>query len=295
MRLRPFSNRSRAWRVLVSAPLLVVVLLVSGCTSRFIYNRLDTLASWYFESLVALNDGQRTELRTWLENTLAWHRRSELTRYAAFLSDLSASAAQPGDHNSYDAVRKRFEGLVSDLAEKTAPEASQLLVTLSPQQIDELVDNLAEKTRESTEENAEAVAEHEWHPNQIKSVTRQVKRWTGSVTPAQKQIVATVVNELEPTYLEWAESQDAWRNALRDALLTRDTQSEGGPPQRVLELLREPDHAWTEAYSQKVARNRERYLRLFGELDVSLTAQQRDHLRNELTKLAQQLHNLAQD
>lgn len=293
--MRQFSNNSRAWRALVTAPLLVVVLLVSGCSSRFIYNQLDTFASWYFESLVSLNDGQRTELRAWLESTLAWHRSSELTRYAAFLNDLAASAAQPGDHDSYDAVRKRFEGLVADLAAKTAPEASHLLLTLSPQQLDELVANLAEKTRESTEENAEAVAAHEWQPRQIKSITKQVKRWTGSVSPEQKQIVATIVSELEPTYLEWAESQEAWRNALRDALLTRDMESEGGPPPRVLELLTEPSHAWTEAYSQKVARNRERYLRLFGELDASLSATQRTHLRNELTKLAQQLHHLAQD
>ena len=32
-----------------------------------------------------------------------------------------------------------------------------------------------------------------------------------------------------------------------------------------------------------------------GELDAALTSQQRDHLREELTKLSQQLHRLAKD
>src|SRR5690606_33781940 len=50
----------------IAAVLVVLCLVLSGCTARFIYNRLDTVATWYFQSLVSLNDAQRSELRAWL-------------------------------------------------------------------------------------------------------------------------------------------------------------------------------------------------------------------------------------
>jgi Family of unknown function (DUF6279) len=279
--------------LLIGAPLLVCTLLASGCTAGFVYNRLDTFAGWYFESLVSLNDGQRTELRAWLERTLAWHRGSELTRYAAFLNDVSITIAQPGTQQSYDEMRTRFQGLIEDLVKKTAPEASQLLTRLSPQQVDELLESLADKTQESTAKNAEAVEEGEWKPAQTKDIARQVKRWTGSISARQKSIVAAHVDELEPTYADWAESQQAWRDALREALLARDTTESDEPPTRVLQLLEDPDRQWTSAYSQKVARNRLRYQQMLMDLDASLSAQQRKHLRAELLKLSQQLTRLA--
>lgn len=292
--LRRTSQHRRAWQRLIGVPLLLCALVTTGCTTAFFYNRLDTFAGWYFESLVSLNDVQRTELRGWLERTLAWHRRSELSRYASFVNDLSATVEKPGTQESYDEIRLRFQGLIDDLIQKTAPEASELLTHLTPAQVEELLDNLEEKTRESTEESAEAVAENQWKPEQVKSISRQVKRWTGSITPQQKQLIATHIAQIEPTYLEWAESQAAWRDALRDALLAPPIEESDEASQRVLGLLEDPNRQWTDAYSAKVDRNRARYQQMLMELDASLSPQQREHARAELVKLSRQLTRLAQ-
>jgi hypothetical protein len=292
--LRRTSQHRRTWQRLIGVPLLLCALVTTGCTTAFFYNRLDTFAGWYFESLVSLNDVQRTELRGWLERTLAWHRRSELSRYATFVSDMSATVEKPGTQESYDEARLRFQGLIDDLIQKTAPEASELLTHLSPAQIDELLDNLAEKARESTEESAEAVADDEWRPEQVKSIARQVKRWTGSITPQQKQLIAVHIAEIEPTYAEWAESQEAWRDALRGALLAPSLEETDDTSDRVLGLLEDPNRHWTDAYSAKVTRNRGRYQQMLMELDASLSAQQREHLKSQLLKLSRQLTRLAQ-
>jgi Family of unknown function (DUF6279) len=292
MRLPEIFQRRRTWHLLIGAPLLIGVLAVSGCSSSFVYNRLDTLATWYFGSLVSLNDGQRSELKAWLERTLAWHRQSELARYAAFVNDVSTSFAQPRERATYDAIREQFQDLIDDLVKQTAPEASRLLASLSPQQVEELLDNMAEKTRDSAKESAEAIAEDEWRPEQTRNFVRQVKRWTGAVTPEQKRLITQTVEQLEPTYEDWAESQHAWREALRAALMTQTTGERHTRPS-VLELLEKPNQQWTTPYSQKVARNRERYQQLLMDLDATLTTEQRQHLRTELTKLAQQLTRLA--
>lgn len=266
---------------------------MAGCSTAFVYNRLDTFAGWYLESLVSLNDGQRTEMRSWLERTLAWHRKSELTRYAAFLSDVSTTIEQPGTAESYEVIRVRFQGLIDDLITKTAPEASQLLTRLSPAQVDELLDNLEEKAQESKEDDAQSVADNKWKPGQTKSIARQVKRWTGSVSTEQKNIIAEHVNELEPTYADWADSQQAWRDALRDALRSQEAAESDEASPRVLQLLEDPDKQWTADYSTKVARNRARYQQMVLALDATLSTEQRKHLSAELLKLSQQLTRLA--
>lgn len=292
MRLRQLFNR-RTWHVLVGAPLLACLLITAGCSARFLYNRLDTLAGWYFESLVSLNDGQRTELRAWLERTLAWHRESELARYAVFIDDVAVMVAQPNPRETYDAMRTRFQGLLDSLIAKTAPEASRLLLRLSPEQVDELLANLEEKALESTQESAEEVADGKWRPDQTKNIIKQMKRWTGDASKPQKELIAATVAQLEPTYAEWADSQRAWRQALREALAQRAATEDDATSSRVLELLEDPDRQWTSAYAAKVARNRERYQQLIMALDATLSAEQREHLRTELTNLANTLTRLA--
>ena len=92
---RPISLRRPAHWYFGRALVLWLALSAAGCT-KLVYNRLDTLAGWYMEGLVSLDDTQRADLRSWLGQTLQWHRRSELARYAQFLRELAADAAQPG-------------------------------------------------------------------------------------------------------------------------------------------------------------------------------------------------------
>ena len=293
MRLPQLLQHRHRWHVFVGVPLLLCVLVISGCSTRFLYNRLDTLASWYFESLVSLNDGQRSELRAWLERTLAWHRQSELTRYAEFVHDIAETVDQPATPEVHESLRVRFQGLLDSLISKTAPEASELLIHLSPHQVDELLANLAKKSAESLEESAEAVADNEWRPKQTKDLLKQLKKWTGATTPQQKQLIEATVARLEPTYEDWADSQQLWRDALRAALLQQRSSEGAISHEDVLNLLADPDQKWTAAYSAKVKRNRDLYQQLLMELDASLTREQRQHLRVELDKMANMLARLA--
>ena len=108
------------WRRARLASLVVALALgVASCTN-FFYNRLDTLAAWYIQDLVSLDDDQRSNLRSWLEGTLQWHRKSELMRYVQFLRDLSGAAARPGDPTTYQTIESQVETFGSRLSEKQA-------------------------------------------------------------------------------------------------------------------------------------------------------------------------------
>ncbi len=269
------------------ACVLLVAGLVGGCT-KLMYNRLDSLAAWYVGSLVSLDQQQRSDLRSWLSQTLEWHRESELSRYAQFLRELASQASRPATPDVYRGVTQRIEGFSNDFVMQTAPQAASLLLQLSPEQVDEFIANLEEKSRERAEESLDEISSGTWHEQRVKDAQRQLKRWTGVATIEQKEILRATTAQLQPTSNEWLESQRQWRTALRAALQDRD---EG----RILQLLREPERQWTEQYSAKSERNREHTFALLQSLDASLTAAQRERVQRELIKLAEQLEALTEE
>jgi hypothetical protein len=281
-----------ACRYLRVLGVLLVALAATGCT-KVMYNRLDTLAGWYVSGLVSLDDQQRADLRSWLAQTLQWHRESELTRYVRFLRELSSEVAQPGQRDAYERAIERVEGFAADFAAQTAPEATRLLLELSPAQVEELLANLEEKSLERAEDDADEIKAGTWQANRNKNTQRQIKRWTGSVTEEQKLLVREATQRMQPTLEDWLESQRRWRTALREALADRD--SPQAAQQRILQLLREPETQWTAQYKSKETANREQMLALLTALDASLTPAQRERMQRELVALAERLEALTEE
>ena len=269
--------------------MLLLAASAAGC-AKFMYNRLDTLAAWYIGDLVSLDDQQRSDVRAWLGQTLQWHRTSELGRYATFLREFSATIAQPLGRETFQRAFDRVEGFVGDFTAQTAPQATRLLLELSPAQVEELLTNLEEKSNERSEDERDAIRDGTWQAKRIKNTQRQVKRWTGAISDEQKRLVDETMQHIQPTTLEWLDSQRQWRAALRDAFSNRDTAEK-----RILALLREPDTQWTAQYKTKEASNREQILSLLTALDASLTPAQRERMQHELTSLAERLEALTED
>lgn len=274
------------------APIAVLIVIVSGCTSTFLYDRLDTLAGWYVENLVSLDDEQRLQMRSWLEQTLQWHRQSELTRYTQFLRDMANERAQPGTIAAYRSAQQRIEGFYDDLLTHTGPEAAQLLLQLSPSQFDEFQRNLEKKASKNAREPAELVRNGEWHKRRTKQIAQQLKGRTGAISEVQQQIIENTVAKLEPTYAQWLESQQRWRAALRAAWEKRATQEAAHA--QLLELLKNANHYWSPEYRRQNEQNRIYVFEMLAALDASLSASQRQRLREEFVKLAEQLERLAE-
>ena len=283
---RRVSTMSRLMRLLC---VLLLAASASGC-AKLVYNRLDTLAAWYVGNLVSLDDQQSADLQAWLAQTLAWHRESELGRYASFLRELSSEVERPSDRAAYLRAFDRIEGFVADFASQTAPQATRLLLELTPAQVEEFLANLEEKSQERSTDSLKEIRKGTWQTNRIKETQRQVKRWTGTITEEQKLLVREMSQQIQPTTSEWLESQRQWRAALRDAFSNRGTAEE-----RILQLLRAPDSQWTEQYKTKEASNREQALSLLIALDASLTPAQRGRMQHELIELAERLEALTEE
>ena len=272
--------------------ILAVFLLLTGCTSAFVYNRLDTLVAWYLEGLVTLKKSQRADLREWLSETLDWHRDSELGRYAAFVRELAEDAGASAGRATFERAEEQFRVFTRGVADRTAREAAQLLLDLSDSQIEELIASLEERSQERLEEEQELLEKDDWHEHRAKQITKQFKRWVGRVQPEQVELIRKTAQQLQPSYPEWLESQRAWRAALLDALSKRK-QSPEVAASELTTLLTDADDYWTAEYRAKLEANRTRTIDLLVALDASLIDSQRSELQTRLLKFAEDLESLA--
>lgn len=288
-------TRSTALHRLARLGVLMLALAsgLSGCTN-FLYDRLDTLAAWRVQELVSLDDDQLDDLKAWLKSTLAWHRQSELHRYAQFLRELASRSAHPGTVATYKKTEAQIDEFSDRVVAHTAPDIARLLMRLTPAQLAELDANLAAKAKERNKASLDAVADGKWHDKRARALEKQIKRWTGSITKEQQQLLARQISRFDSTAADWLESQAHWRKAMLGALQERLVagQSPQANEERILALLRKPESQWTPTYLSKSTRNREQTWAVLESIDASLTASQRAHLQRELTELAQQLETM---
>jgi hypothetical protein len=270
----------------LGAGLLVVAL--AGCGTKLVYDRMDRLAGWYLGGLVSLDADQRSSLDRWLEVSLDWHRESELERYAAFLRDLEADLARPLSYEEYDRVRLTIEAFWRDFVAGTVPHSAELLTSLSPEQVEELIASLEEEDREDAEELADRSLEERMERRR-KRMQRGVERWTGRLDASQRAIVAAAAADLRPLDAQRLDYRAQWRERLRTALLAPADMA----PAEIERLLAEPQATWTDAYRDGIADNRRRILQMLAELDATLSSAQRDRMRARLGELAGDLESLA--
>lgn len=268
----------------------VIVLVLSGCGAKLFYERIDTVVGWYLGSLVSLDSTQRSSLQQWLEISLDWHRTSQLERYAAFLRDLEARLAAPLSYEDYDRARVTVESFWRDLIDGTVPRAAELLGSLSAQQVDELMVSLEEEDREESEQLAGRTPE-ERAEERAKRLRRGVERWTGRLDAEQRAVVAAAAGGMQPLGQAALDNRARWRAQLRTALL----ESPDDAVTAAARLLTDPEQTWTDDYRDRRIHNRHLILRLLADLDATLSAAQRDRMRERIAELAADLESLARE
>ena len=269
---------------------LAALLLVSGCTTGFVYNRLDRVAYWYFSRQVTLSDAQSSDLKTELTQLLQWHRRSELPRYSALLEELARDAARPLGRRRIDAIRLEVEELWRDVLRQVAPRAAGWLADLTDEQIDELLANLAQDDEELREKYCEP-DERTLARRRERSLASAIEEWTGRLTREQRSLVRAAVADLDATGCEWVANQKIFRQELRRLLVTRTRDREFSDA--LTQLLLTPEERWTDTYRERFVANRERVITLLAEIDVTLSPRQRARLVRRFDRLAQDLRDLA--
>jgi hypothetical protein len=284
---RPASALIRIGRVLVACALLS---MLAACGTRFVYNRLDWLSRYYLSSQVTLDDEQSRALQSNLDAFFAWHRRSELPRYATFLDRMANDAVRPVTLPQLEAGQREVEAFLRDSVAHGAPSAARWLSGLRPEQVDELFANLAEKDRKARAGKCESTSA-ERRQKRTREFIDNVENWTGKLGRAQRQMIATRYATLRTDECDELSARERSRTEFR-ALVDR-YRSQPEFADRIAEFLLHPEDRRDAAYREDWEADRARFLRLLADINHSLTPAQRAHTIERLKLYAREIRGLA--
>lgn len=204
------SLRSRA------VVLAVLVGLLSGCSIKLAYNNADRLIRWGIDDYIDLTRDQRNYLNPELKRLLYWHRTTQLPRYASTLRTLQEDIARAvggdavalsADFGDFIETALSWSEVIEQRGRRTG---SQMLASLTAQQIEEL----PERLRKDNEELAEDEQGQSLEDNQkrwAKEVRKGLQRFTGRFTPEQRQFLETQAQQYEPERALWVAYRERWQ------------------------------------------------------------------------------------
>ncbi|MCO1333878.1 DUF6279 family lipoprotein [Microbulbifer sp. OS29] len=269
--------------------LFLVATFIGSCSSiQFAYNNVDYLIRWKLHDYVNLTQRQKQELQAALSSFFHWHRQTQLPRYADFLSQLANEVEQGQLETPQLApVEKQLRQFIHAASSNAYDLLLPIAAQLTPHQIDQLQQNLRKKQRKMLEKWQRSP----WkiQRRRDRQIRRESRRWLGTLTESQKQLIAAWVAQVEYNPLLRSEQQHLWQDAVIDLL----RQKPPGYLDKLRDLLENPEQLWSDQY-RKTQEERHQQARELGKQILSSTSPaQRHHLSKTLRDYAQDFRTLS--
>lgn len=234
--------------------LLLTIALLSACSStRTAYRYADWGVNWWVDDYVTLTGEQEQQLARDLDNLRQWHCTAELPRYRQWLHELVRDTRSGDlDRARVSYHQQRLFDFLPGLLEQAAPTATNLLASLSDEQVAELARNMARNHGEMEEkfllDSAEARAEA-----RAERTIERIENWLGPLNNRQQRI-AREWSESRGRQTEiWLEGRRNWQLALLDELEQRDSPDFG---ERIRYLLVNSEEVRGDAYQEMMTESR---------------------------------------
>ncbi|GAB4347938.1 MAG: hypothetical protein Kow006_08100 [Gammaproteobacteria bacterium] len=259
--------------------LLVMVSLLTGCSAtQLAYRNADFLLTRYALRTLDLNGEQKRDLENRLERWLVWHREQQAPR---LLSRLSAARHLVTDGLTREEsgwLITTLRGSYKEVVAGLVPVAAETLLSLSPDQIDELERSFRE---ENEKFHSKVLAEEAVRREQdrFEWFEKQLERWVGDLNPEQAAWLKTQLLRYPSTAELWQRYREVQQDRLV-ALLRR-----GAGRAELIDFL----HGWSVERRDLPPRYARARKELYDELperlvefDRLLTDRQRRYLNDRL-------------
>ena len=266
------------------AMLLVTIFVVSGCSStKLAYRYADWGIIWWVEDFITLTEPQKQQLNADIENLKGWHCSTELPRYRTWLdslqSDLAAGDPGPAEVSS---LQSQLTTFIPPLLNQITPIASNLLSSLSNEQVHELENNMTEKHKELEEKflagDSEQIAEA-----RAERTAERAERWLGSLNGRQQSSINNWSENRAGQTEIWLEGRKNWQKSLLEALKNRN---KPGFEATITELINNPEAGRGEAYAEMMDRSMQAMTSLIQDLLMASQPSHLDHLTLRASELS---------
>ncbi|MGB8337665.1 MAG: DUF6279 family lipoprotein [Burkholderiales bacterium] len=257
------------------------LLLIGGCSMfRLAYNNADIAINWMLDDYFDLHGEQHALLKTKLETLQTWHRSEELPLYVEGLKATQARLRQTVQREDIDwfmdMVKKRYERLVRE----AAPDAADLLATLTPEQIRNLEKKYAKNNRKFSKEHKLTGTPSEQREARAKKTIDMIEDWVGNLSGEQE---AQLRQSIEAWPMNYSFVEEDRQRHQREFVVLLGKNHDASTLAPLLadwmihyEDGRSPEYA---AYSQQRTEN---FINLVLQTDRMLKPKQRTHLIHKL-------------
>jgi len=198
-----------------------------ACSSKVAYHYLDWIIEWYIADYVTLDDTQEWLLRDALKKGLSWHKSSQLPLYVSSLDQLKGDIESELTQQELLAYVDTYNGFWLNIRTYVIPAAMNLLTTLTPEQINQLMENLEEKNQEHEDEYANKPIETRYKERSERMIER-LEHWIDDLSPAQRRTVQQWSRELKPISKQWIANRRHWQQQFLTRLYQKRTLANQG-------------------------------------------------------------------
>ena len=265
---------------------LILVLFLGGCSSiTFIYNQFDNLFPWYLESYVDLDRDQKQYLDELLTPFFQWHRVEEMPKYAQIIGDLELAINDEVDIENIALITHNVEESWFRLEDQMIMWATPLARELSDEQINKFIQVLKTKTTQS-EKKLLLRNDQVYQSDSYKSLRKNLRRFMGSMTKDQLELVKITSQEMRRVDGERIQSRKAFNEKL-SLILQREQGWEEN-----LKKITHSDESVSENYQSTYAFNTDLIQQLLVAILNSRNDKQDKKLRTQLSRYKADINSL---
>ena len=271
---------------------IILLLLLTGCSTKFAYRNADWLVYWYIDDFISLTQEQEDKLDSYLAQWLEWHKKTQLPNYLKHLDEIKSDIVQ--NKITPSTIELHNEKVIQHwvtIRNKVTPDLVSLVPLVSEQQIEqiftELDDQAAEKKAKSNK-LTEAKRRQKW----IKRTEKSLKKWLGSVSDSQQKMITSLYQSQSNTSELWMEYRSNYQTDLKSALLLKTSSDKSLPSIETLFL--NPEVYRSKALNTQNNLNRQAYYSFLYGIYLSLSEKQRLHLIEEIDALSSDILELSQ-
>jgi hypothetical protein len=269
-----------------------MLMLLGACSAvRLTYNNADTLARFRVSDYVDFTPAQAEQFKARFSSLHRWHRTQELPAYTQLLrtvGDRIAKGVSAADVAwTIDNSRSRYRKMTA----KAAADAAPLLVTLTPEQLQQMEKRFAENNRRYVKDNLEGDPRRLQY-KRAAQLEEYFRDWIGQLDDRQ---IERLDRFAEGYGRMQAMRLDDRKRTQQEALAIMRSERDAarlGP--RLAALFSQPDEGRSAEYRSAAARYEAEIASLIVDMDRLLTPGQRARAQRRAMSYAEDLASLSE-
>jgi len=274
-----------------------MLLGITACGTRTIYNNLDWVASWYLDDYISLTSLQEKQFDSTIDAFLIWHRKEELKNYIQQIKVIQSDLNKGIKRSDIENYIVSIKGFLEVALIKAEPDITNLAFSLSDVQVVDFLDEVERQNIEKIKRHNKST-QQERLAKRFDKIEEQVTDYVGPLNDEQTELLSSANQKLLPGFEHFIEFRRQWANAINDAYALRNS-TEGDEQRKkyVFETalkrpILETNTLRSKAYLATLEHNQSVWVDTLDELLISLDDTQLKHVNDKLNEMIEDLTSL---